>query len=382
LFEEQVRKTPEAVAVSCNQQQLTYRELNALSNQYAYFLRDRLGIVPSDKVGVMLERSAMSVVPILGILKSGACYVPIDPAYPKARIHYILKDADIQHVLTQTTLMERQEVSEQKLWDITEMDFSSYSEENLAPFNGPEDDAFIIYTSGSTGRPKGVRQTHRMLTNLVQWDITRSGIRPGTRYLQYVSFSFDVSMLDVFFNLCGGGELYVANEQERADHLLLKEVIIARQLQVLSFPFAAMNNFFNQLELEDFDGHGIEHIITAGEQLYVSGPLSIFLEANPKVALHNHYGPSETHVVTSHTMSAQQGNVERRAPIGKPIANTDIYLLDTHFQPVPLGTKGELYIGGDNLANGFLNLPEETNKRFVPHPFKEGKRLYKTGDLA
>ncbi|PKV49527.1 amino acid adenylation domain-containing protein [Aquimarina sp. MAR_2010_214] len=382
LFEDQVKKTPNAIAVCCSEKQMTYRELDEMSNQYAHCLKEHLCIIPLDNIGVMLERSALSIVPILGILKSGACYVPIDPTYPEARIQYILKDAHIQHVLTQTNLMEKHDIPKQKLWDITKMDFSTYSRDNLLPVNTSGDDAFIIYTSGSTGQPKGVRQTHRMLTNLVQWDIEQSGIRPGTRYLQYVSFSFDVSMLDVFFNLCAGGELYISNEQERTDHLLLKNVIIKRKLQVLSFPFAAMNNFFNQLELKDFDGHSIEHIITAGEQLYLSSPLSTFLETNPEVVLHNHYGPSETHVVTSHSMSAKQGNLEKRAPIGRAISNTDIYILDTRLQPVPLGAKGELYIGGDNLANGFLNLPEETDKRFVSHPFKEGERVYKTGDLA
>ena len=382
LFEDQVLRVPESVAVSSSEGQLTYVELNKRANQLAHFLKARLAEQPKQNVGVMLSRSIDSVLAMIAVAKAGACYVPIDHLYPTSRVNFILEDSEISILITHQAMMHDHDLSALTTIDLDAFDFAAHAHHNPPVINLASDDSFVVYTSGSTGRPKGVRQTHRLLTNMIQWDVLDAGLAVGERSLQYSSFNFDMSVFDVYFNLCCGGELYITNEDERSDYDLLRTLIIEGKFKNLTFPYAAMNNFFNQVRLEELSGHSIAHIMAAGEQLYVNDTLDQFLEQNPEVKLHNHYGPSETHVVTAHTISYAQGNMEKRVPIGKPIANTQVYLLDSFLKPVPVGAKGELYIGGDNLANGYINLPDSTQEKFVPSPFTEGALLYKSGDLG
>ncbi len=382
MVEDQASKTPDAVALVFENEEFTYREVNERSNQLAAYLRERHKVTSSDNVGVMLARSIESVISMIGVMKSGACYVPIDPDYPIDRIAYIIEDAAIEIVLVQTGLFASNELKIKQTIDVNALDVSQYAIANPKPVNNPEDGSFVIYTSGSTGNPKGVKQTHRMMSNLIQWGINDSEIEKGLKHLQYASFSFDASLHDIYFVLSSGGTVYVANDIERLDYQLLKEEIIEKQIEVLSFPFSALNNFFNQNGSQDFKSHSIKYIISTAEQLYVAGHLAQFMDRNPDIELHNHYGPSETHVVTAHVMSAKKGNIVKRSSIGKPISNTDIYILDQGYNPVPIGITGEIYIGGYNLAAEYLNLPEETNQRFIDHPFIKNKKVYKTGDLA
>lgn len=381
LFCEQASKTPETTAVLFEDTSLTYRELEEKSNQLANMLITDYGIVSGEMVGVMLPRSISSVIAIIGILKAGACYVPVDHKYPEQRIKYICEDANLVLMLTNEDLNKLISSVPTKPVIIDNVTLSKYSSlaVNKSKLNSS---AFVIYTSGSTGVPKGVVQTHKMLSNLIEWDINNSGIETGLRHLQYTSFSFDVSLNDIFFPLCSSGSVYITNETERVNYDLLKDIIILKSIEVLSFPYSALVNFFQHNSVSHFKGHVIKHILSAGEQLFVKGNLKSFLEHNPSIYLHNHYGPSETHIVTSHRMSVDEGNLVYRPSIGKPINNSIVYILDDNLIPVGIGIKGELYIGGWNLAEGYLNLLDQTNLRFIPHPLEPENLMYKTGDLG
>ncbi len=382
LFERQALKTPQALAVQFEETSLTYSQVNVYSNRLANYLRIQCQADPSVNIGVMLERSLESVIAMFAVIKSGACYVPVDYNYPSQRVSYILKDAGIQTIITQPELFGFHDLSGMEVIDMQNIDLEALDKNNPGNINTLDDGAFVIYTSGSTGNPKGVEQTHRMMSNLIQWDIHHSGVATGLKHLQYASFSFDASLHDIYFALSSGGTVYVASEGGRLDYKALREVIMEQQLEVLSFPFSALSNFFSLNGIDEFKGHTIQHIVSTAEQLYVGGNLGLFLKAYPEVVLHNHYGPSETHVVTSHQMSENDGNIVNRPPIGKPISNTDLYILDPHLNPVPIGVRGEVYIGGENLANGYLNLPEQTDSKFILHPFDPTGKVYKTGDIA
>jgi amino acid adenylation domain-containing protein len=380
LFEEQVARTPDDVAVVYAGIELSYKDLNERSNRLSHCLRDHYGVSKSIKVGVMLDRSIESVIAMLGVMKTGACYVPIDHDYPMERVSYIIEDSSLEVIVSEEELFRKHVIKGSKLVDIKKIDLKAGKKTNLEISNHLEDGSYVIYTSGSTGQPKGVLQTHRMLSNLIQWDIHHSGIKPGLKHLQYASFSFDASLHDLYFVLSSGGIAYIVPGSSRLDYQSLKEEIITNKIEVLSMPFSALNAFCLEAEMESIEDHSIKYIVSTAEQLYVNEPLQKFLEKNPSVELHNHYGPSESHVVTSYRMSSGLGNIERRASIGTPISNSRIYILDGHQNLVPGGVLGELYIGGDNLAKGYLNKEDLTKERFVKDPFNIGELLYKTGD--
>jgi len=380
LFEEQAVKAPDATALFFDGRSMTYGQLNEQTNRIARYLLERSNGRP-DKIGVVLNRSIESVIAMVAVMKTGACYVPIDYKLPLSTIDHILQDTGIQLVLTKRNIGDvKKEGLELVLID--ELDFSAYDATDLHVPVQPDAASYVIYTSGSTGKPKGVIQTHLMLSNLIRWNALRSGVEPGKRLLQYASFYFDVSLQDCWFTLCHGGKLYITNDDIRTDFRSLLQYIINNRLEVLVFPFSAMNAFFMSNELSDFEGHSIRHIVASGEQLVVNASLHAFMAHNRDVKLHNHYGPSETHVVTSFTTSYAEELALKALSIGKPVDNTRIYILDAYLQPVPVGVKGEIYIEGDNLALGYLNLPQLTAERFIASPFKAGKKLYKTGDIA
>ncbi|WP_410503401.1 amino acid adenylation domain-containing protein [Gillisia sp. Hel_I_29] len=383
LFESQVLKRPEAIAVVYEDERLSYGELNRRSNQLGHYLKERYKVKSGDYIGVMLNRSINSVVAMLSVMKLNCCYVPLDTDYPSSRLTYILKDSNTHLLITETNLVESGlDLVNTISVNISSIDLSEYSSIDLDLKEERIDDAFVIYTSGSTGLPKGVIQTHLMLSNLIQWDLNNSGIERGLCHLQYSSFSFDSSLHDIYFALSGGGKVCIVHKEALLDYDLLSSYILTHEIEVLSFPFAGLNNFYNELNVNSLLGHHIKHIVSTGEQLYVSGALQSFLSSNPEVELHNHYGPSETHVATSHTMSFQSEDLEHRSSIGVPISNTEIYILNREGLLQPVGVTGELYIAGSGLARGYLNNELLTKERFVSNPFKEGTRMYKTGDLG
>jgi amino acid adenylation domain-containing protein len=383
LFEEQVEKSPEKPALIFEDRTLTYQELNARSNVVANCLIKEHNVSKTSKVGVLLDRSMESVISMLAVIKSGACYFSIDPNYPTDRVAYIVEDSGADIIISTEQLSGKHGLAAYRILDLAKIDFKIFETSNPSQTNNFADACFIIYTSGSTGTPKGVVQTHRMMSNLVQWDVSDSGLERGLKHLQYISFSFDVHLQDCWSTLCGGGALYLTPESIRLDFLSLWNFIKEQGIEVLSFPYSAFRLLIEQNSHLNFSAPKLKHVICSGEQLIINPGIQKFFETNRQLCLHNHYGPSETHVVTSYTMKSLLGiDVASNILIGRPISNTQIYILDSSLNLVAQGVKGEIYIGGDGLAQGYLNQEEITAEKFIVSPFKEGESLYKTGDLG
>jgi amino acid adenylation domain-containing protein len=385
LFETTVEQTPEGVAVVFEGEQLTYRELNARANQVAHYLQG-LGVGPEVLVGICVERSLEMVVGVLGILKAGGAYVPLDPAYPSERLTFMLEDTQTSVLLTQARLVESLPPHSSRVvcldtdWEVIARHSHSNPQRRVTTNNL----AYVIYTSGSTGRPKGVAMSHRPLCNLLFWQLESSTVSTGAKTLQFAPLSFDVSFQEIFSTWCSGGTLVLISEELRRDAVGLLHFLSEKAIERLFLPFVAL-----QLLAEVADGQqavptSLREIITAGEQLKITRQIANWFTKLKSCTLHNHYGPSESHVVTAFTLTGSPSDWPALPAIGRPIANTQIYLLSAQLQPVPVGVPGELYIGGIALARGYLNRPDLTDERFIPNPFsdKPGERLYKTGDLA
>ncbi|MBW4457214.1 MAG: amino acid adenylation domain-containing protein [Nostoc indistinguendum CM1-VF10] len=385
LFEAQVELTPDAVAVVFEDKHLTYRELNCRANKIAHHLR-YLGVGPDGLVGLCLERSLEMVVGLLGILKAGGAYVPLDPAYPRERLAFMLEDAQVLVLLTQQRLLEG--LSENEAQPVClDTDWEAIalkSEENLASGVTVDNLAYAIYTSGSTGRPKGAIMSHRPLSNLLSWQLQNSTLPTGAKTLQFASVSFDVSFQEIFSTWCSGGTLILISEEVRRDAVSLLRCLTDESVQRLFLPFVALQQLAEVANSGGSVPISLREIITAGEQLQVTQQIANLFRNLEGCVLHNHYGPSESHVITSFILTGSPIGWPTLPSIGRPIANVQIYLLDSHLQPVPVGVPGELYIGGVGLARGYRNRPELTAEKFIAHPFsnESGARLYKTGDLA
>jgi amino acid adenylation domain-containing protein len=379
LFEQQVQQTPNNIAVVFDNEQLTYNQLNIRANQLANYLQ-QIGIVPGMLVGIYLERSLEMIVGILGILKVGAAYVPIDATYPQERITWILENSKIPLLLTQQRLQSKLPAYSNRLicldtnWEI----ITQQSPENPPKQITSDDLAYIIHTSGSTGKPKGVQITHR---NLVHSTIARINYyqKPISCFLLLSSFAFDSSVAGIFWTICTGGTLLLPQADLQLEIAKLIELISHHHVShLLSLP-SLYSLILQQAKPKQLDK--LHTIIVAGE----SCPpelLKVHQECLPVAALFNEYGPTEATVWSSvyHYQSLETTIV----PIGKPIANTQIYILDPNLRPVPIGVAGEIYIGGEGIALGYLNQLELTREKFISNPFSKNlaARLYKTGDLA
>ena len=386
LFESQVARTPEAMAVCFRDQHLSYQELNARANQLAYRLR-MAGIGPEKVVGVCCERSVEMLVGVLGALKAGGAYLPLDPAYPPERLSFFLKDSGVTSLVTQKKyeLMFSQfdgaVMYPDEAWRKTEEEGGVNSE----VVTDWESTAYVIYTSGSTGAPKGVAMVHRALTNLIRWQLNCPPFLSSLRTLQFSSLSFDVSFQEIFSTLCAGGSLVLIDEETHRDPNRLWRLLREEAIERLFLPFVALQQLAEAADLNGMPDNSLRRIITAGEALKLSPPIEKMLGRLTKCVLENQYGPTESHVVTSYSLpqsTAQWG--KKLPPIGRPIANTEIYILDGCMQPVPTGVIGDLYIGGSSLARSYINHPIQTGERFIPDPFSErpGGRLYLTGDRS
>ena len=385
LFEAQAALTPEAVAVVFQDQRFTYAQLNERANQLAHYLRAR-GVGPEARVGILVERSLEMVVGVLGILKAGGSYVPLDPAYPAERLAFMLADAAASVLLTQHHLVPVLPPSDATVVCL-DADWAAIAEqrtENLASAVEPDNLAYVIYTSGSTGRPKGVAMPHRALVNLVEWQMRHSALGAGARTLQFASLSFDVSFQEMFSTWRAGGELVLIPEELRRDPAGLLRLLEEEAVERLFVPFVALQQLSEVSDSEGIVPSGLREVVTAGEQLQITRQVASLFGKLRGCTLDNHYGPSESHVVTAYRLSGEVGEWAVLPPIGRPIANTEIYILDGQWQPVPVGVAGELYLGGDGLARGYLNRAELTAERFIAHPFcaEASGRLYRTGDLA
>ncbi len=389
LFESQVERTPNAVAVVFEDKQLTYRELNARANQLAHYLRS-LGVKPEVLVGICLERSIEMVVGLLAILKAGGAYVPLDPAYPTERLAFMLDDAQVAVLLTQKHLLTKlpellaQVVCIQRDWQA----ISRESKESPTSGVKSENLGYVIYTSGSTGQPKGVTMKQLALTNLIWWQLQNSPVDTCTKTLQFAPVSFDVSFQEIFSTWCGGGTLVLVSAELRRDPSALLQFLETEQISRLFLPFVALQQLAEIAENSQVVPTSLRELITAGEQLQITHSIASLMNKLTDCTLHNQYGPSESHVVTALTLRESADTWPVLPPIGRPIANTQIYILNRHLQPSPIGVPGELHIGGAPLARGYLNRPELTQEKFIPNPFDKSKiksqksKVYKTGDLA
>ncbi len=385
LFEEQVERSPDAVAVIFEDKQLTYLQMNQRANIIAHHLRT-LGVGPEVLVGICVERSLEMVVGLLGILKAGGAYVPLDPEYPTDRLSFMLQDAQVSVLLTQQRLVERlPEYKGQFVYLDTELQvISRSSEENPITSVQATNLAYVIYTSGSTGQPKGVAMNHFSLGNLILWQLQNTTISSGAKTLQFAPVSFDVSFQEMFSTWCSGGTLLLIAEELRRDAFTLLGLLQEKAVERLFLPFVGLQQIAEVASARELVTSNLREIITAGQQLQITPAISSWLSKLTNCTLHNHYGPSESHLATTFPLTTSVDNWPLLPPIGRPIANTQIYILDSHLQPVPISVPGELHIGGAGLAPGYLNRPELTQHKFIPNPFSTDghSRLYKTGDLA
>ncbi|MUG92217.1 amino acid adenylation domain-containing protein [Scytonema sp. UIC 10036] len=380
LFETQVERTPDAVAVVFEEKQMTYQELNQRANQLAHHLQV-LGVKPEVLVGVYLERSLDMVVSILGILKAGGAYVPLDPTYPKERLAFMQEDAQVSVLLTHEKFVE--ELPEHKVPVVcVDKDGEVYALENADNPVSPvttNNLAYVIYTSGSTGKPKGVMNTHRGICNRLLWMQNTYQLTTVDGVLQKTPFSFDVSIWEFFWPLITGARLVVARPGGHQDSNYLVKLVQEQQVTTVHFVPSMLQLFLEESDVETCNS--LRQVMCSGEALPFQLQERFFARLNAQ--LHNLYGPTEAAVDVTFWACEQQSR-KRTVPIGRPIANTQIYVLDAHLQPVPIGVQGELHIGGAGLARGYLNQPELTALKFIPNPFSNelGARLYKTGDLA
>ncbi|RJQ44371.1 MAG: amino acid adenylation domain-containing protein [Nitrospiraceae bacterium] len=387
LFEAQVERTPDAVAVVFEDQQLTYLQLNNRANQLAHYLR-KLGVGPEMLVGICEERSLEMVVGLLGILKSGGAYVPLDPDYPQERLNLIVNDTKIPVLLTHSHLSARISLMKGKvvLLDSDWNDIARESEDNPPNRSTPDNAACIFYTSGSTGTPKGAVIQHGALVHFTKAVISQYGLRPSDRVLQFASINFDASAEEIYPCLAIGSTLVL-----RTNDMLTNRDFLDRcdrwKLTVLSLPTAYWHILTQGLETENLLIPSSVRLVIIGGERALPDRLSLWQQfAGPRIRLLNTYGPTEATVVATlfDLTSWNLPGEAKEIPIGRPTPNTKIYILDTFLQPVPVGVPGELYIGGNSLAREYLNRADITSEKFIPNPFEngEGSRLYKTGDLA
>ncbi|MGG1240886.1 amino acid adenylation domain-containing protein, partial [Bacillus sonorensis] len=377
MFEKQADKTPDVRAVIDQAHSLTYRELNESANRLARHLRGK-GVTRQEPVALVVDRSTALIIGVLGILKAGGAIVPIDPHYPPDRIRFILNDCGCSHVLSQAHHSELLE-NDYLITDIEEIE-NEEDGSNVKPVNKAEDLLYLIYTSGTTGKPKGVQFEHRNMAHLLQFEFTHSGIDFETDVLQFATPAFDVCYQEIFSTLLQGGTLHIVPESIKRDVPQLFAFITEHQTEIVFLPTAFIKMMFSERELANAFPHSVKHLITAGEQLVVS---NIFQDVFRKRSMHvhNHYGPSETHVVSAYTI--HPGDlIPELPPIGKPIGSTRMYILNQHKQLQPYGVSGELYISGASVARGYVNHDQLTRDKFSPDPFRPGAVMYRTGDLA
>jgi amino acid adenylation domain-containing protein len=385
LFEQQACATPEALALVFAGETLAYRELNGRANRLAHHLRS-IGVGPEVGVGICVERGIDMVVALLGVLKAGGPYVPLDPAYPAERLAYMLGNAQAPVVITQERLSSvlpadyRGVVIRIDAGDVP----ANMPDTDPACVSHPDNLAYIIYTSGSTGLPKGVGMSHRSLTNLTVWQNNINPLQPGERTIQYNSFSFDVSVLEVLSTLSTAGTLVLMSEAERRDAAALARLLASERVRRLFMPYTALAQLADYVAGRSELALALAQVVSTGEALQITPSIVRLFEGLSGCRLHNEYGPTETHFVTEHTLEPDARSWPTLPPVGRPIANAAVQILDADLEPVPAGVVGELYAGGLAVARGYVGKPALTAERFIPDPFSgvAGARLYRTGDLA
>jgi amino acid adenylation domain-containing protein len=379
-FEDQVKWTPEAISVTYANQQLTYGELNCKANQLAHHLQT-LGVQPDTLVGICVERSPEMIIGLLGILKAGGAYVPLDPSYPSQRLAFMLNDAQVPILLTQQSLLQnlpRHDIPTLCLdanWDV----IVPHPDTNPISHTQPEHLAYVIYTSGSTGQPKGVMNTHQGICSHLHWMQDTFDLTTDDRVLHKTPFSFDVSIWELFWPLLTGARLVMAQPGGHQDSTYLAQTIARERITTVHFVPSMLQAFLDVSGLEDCTD--LKRVLCSGEAL--SPSLQARYSTRLEAPLYNLYGPTEAAIDVTCWPCSDVSDATT-VPIGRPVANTQLYVLNASGKPVPVGVAGELHLGGVQLARGYLNRPEQTAAAFIPHPFSDqpGARLYKTGDLV
>ncbi|MEH2430768.1 MAG: amino acid adenylation domain-containing protein [Nostoc sp.] len=376
LIESVAEQNGEVTALVFDDEQLSYKELNIRSNQLAHYLK-KLGVKSEVLVGLCVERSFNMIIGMLGILKAGGAYVPLDPSYPSERLNFMLEDAQVSVLLTHERWLERlknynsQIICLDKDWEI----ISQEIEDNLTSRVTVDNLAYIIYTSGSTGKPKGVKIEHRGLLNLVFWHQKAFAVSPFDRATQISGVAFDACGWEIWPYLSIGGSIYFVDDETRRSPDYLRDWLVSKAITICFIP----TPLAEKVLLLDFPQNAALRILLTGGDKLSQYPL-----ADHSFQVFNNYGPTENTVVTT-SGDISVKNKDNLAPaIGRAIANTKLYILDKHLQPVPIGVPGELYISGDGLARGYLNHPDLTAESFIYHSFTNNlkARLYKTGDLV
>ncbi len=369
LFEEQVEKTPDNTAVVFEDKKLTYRELNEKANQLARVLRSK-GVQPDTIIGIMVGRSLEMIIGIMGILKAGGAYLPIDPNYPKKRIEYMLKDSESKVLLSKNSIADTIEF-EGRIIDIYDEEYLKEDTRNLDIINSSNDLAYVIYTSGTTGEPKGVMIEHKGIINLKVYYEKEYEITKHDNIVQFASCSFDAAVSEVNMALLIGGSLYIVSKEIISDLNKFEEFINTKNITIVTLPPIYATN------LRTVKINSLRILLTAGSKTN----FYLVNRWKNKVKYINAYGPTETTICATDWKYDKDNYTDRLIPIGKPIYNTQIYIVNDN-QIMPIGIPGEICISGDGLARGYINRPELTKEKFVENPFNPGKKMYKTGDLA
>ncbi|MDP4147624.1 MAG: amino acid adenylation domain-containing protein, partial [Bacillota bacterium] len=385
LFEEQVEKTPDNIAVVYEEKQLSYRQLNERANQLARVLREK-GAGPDKIAGIMVERSIEMIVGIMGILKAGGAYMPIDPEYPKERIGYMLEDSGADIMLTQTELVGKIEFSG-SIIEIDREDLYVGDSSNLEKINTANDLAYVIYTSGSTGKPKGVMVEHRSIINLTV-DILKNiynkyeGILRVALIAPYI---FDASVNQIYPSILKGNTLYIVPKMVRLNGDILKKYY-NRNLIDISDGTPILLEILLDDSIHENKHLNVKHFLIGGDALPLKSLMKFyqkFTDSKNKVKVTNVYGPTECcDITTTFEIKQEHISMYNSIPIGKPLSNVKTYILNNGNSLQPIGVRGELCISGEGLARGYLNRPELTDEKFIPNPYEPGERMYKTGDLA
>ncbi len=387
LFHAQAEQTPDVVAVVCEGEHLTYRELNHQANQLAHYLQN-LGVEPEVLVGIYMERSLDIIVGLLGILKAGGAFVPLDPAYPQERLAFILSDSQVSVLLTQQKLLtklpqhEAQTVCLDKDWKT----ISKFEKKNPVKDSRSDNLAYMIYTSGSTGKPKGVLIEHKGMLNHLYAKILELNLTDADIVAQNASQSFDISVWQFFAALLVGGRVHIFKDEITHDPAQILAQVQHQRISILEIVPSLLQAMLKQVEFCDryYNLSTLRWLLLTGETLPPELCIQ-WLNDYPDIPMLNAYGPTECSDDVAHYPIYQSpGSEILNIPIGHSVANMQLYVLDSHLQPLPIGVIGELYVGGVGVGRGYLNRAERTAEVFVPNPFAltPGERLYKTGDLA
>jgi|GEM_PF-508008 len=381
LFEKQVDRTPNNIAIVFEEQQLTYAELNTRANQIAHYLQ-QMGVKPEVPVGLFVERSLDLIVGLLGILKAGGAYIPLDPALPRENLVFRIHDVKALVILTQQNLLDKLSESHVQVVciDTERLIIDAQSQENPNSPVTAENLAYVMFTSGSTGKPKGVTVEHQQLFNYLKAIIERLDLTVCRSFANVSTFAADLGNTTIFPSLCTGGCLHIVSQQRASDPDALADYFHKHPIDCLKIVPSHLNALLACSQPKQ---------ILPWKRLILGGEACSWklIEQLQQLAaeclIFNHYGPTEATVgaLTYQILPEKMGQSSQKVPIGRPISNTQIYLLDSCLQPLPIGVIGEIYIGGAGVARGYLNRPELTVQKFVPNPFTS-KRLYKTGDLG